>query len=129
MNLRMKRTDINRLFRRFSVIAGIIIDVSLSYLAQKLDLPLYLDTVGTITVTLLCGVLPGVLTAMVSNLACCLFSENALYYSIINVLIAVCTAWIFHGENRGRLRRIPPPPRTGRARSYSTPRATWWASW
>ncbi|MCR4791822.1 MAG: HD domain-containing protein [Lachnospiraceae bacterium] len=48
---------------------------------------------GTIAVTAIGGLFPGIITAAVTNLLCCLFNSFSLYYVLINVMIAVFTAW------------------------------------
>ncbi len=51
----------------FSV-AGILLNVCLNYLALKMDIPMYLDTVGTIFVTFLGGVLPGIIVSLITSM-------------------------------------------------------------
>ena len=85
-----------------AVVVCVIINVVLTYAVNKVGLPLYLDTIGTIFVTALAGVVPGLFTAVATNVVCSLFNENALYYSIINVLIALLTAWF---TRQGKFRR------------------------
>ncbi len=92
--------DLNRygIYRKLSVPVGVLLNVALAFLAQALHLPLYLDTAGTIGVTAVAGVLPGVITAVLTNALCSFFNDKALYYSIFNVLVAVATYWfITHG--------------------------------
>jgi response regulator RpfG family c-di-GMP phosphodiesterase len=72
---------------------GIVVNTILAFLTYHFGLPIYLDTVGTITVSAVAGMFPGILTAVLSNLLCSIFNDNALYYSIISVLVAVATAW------------------------------------
>ena len=60
----------------------------------KLGLPLFLDTVGTIVVSALSGMLLlGILTAVISNVVCSIFNEAALYLAFFNALIAFFTVW------------------------------------
>ena len=51
----------------FLCMAGIAVNLLLSTLAAKLELPLYLDTVGSITVAVLGGSLPGVIVGFATN--------------------------------------------------------------
>ncbi len=81
--------------RQFALVAtGTLINVLLSFLMFKLGLPLFLDTVGTIVVSALSGMLLlGILTAVISNVVCSIFNEAALYLAFFNALIAIFTVW------------------------------------
>lgn len=81
--------------RQFVLVAtGTLINVLLSFLMFKLGLPLFLDTVGTIVVSALSGMLLlGILTAVISNVVCSIFNEAALYLAFFNALIAFFTVW------------------------------------
>ena len=89
-----------------SVIIGIAVNVGIAFGVQKLGLPLYLDTIGTVVTAALGGVLPGVTTAVLSNVVCSVFDENALYYSIINVIIAILSALYFQRKRSGKKANI-----------------------
>ncbi len=80
------------LYRRIAVFIGIAVNVLLSFVMHRFGLPLYLDCIGTIAVSAIGGALPGFVTAVLSNVFCSFFNENALYYSVISVLIALITA-------------------------------------
>ncbi len=86
------------------VILGIGLNTALSFLMFHYDLPLYLDTAGTVVVSCLAGVFPGIITALGTNFFCLLFNESAAYYSILNVLIAIATSWFYR---RDRLKKGP----------------------
>ena len=79
--------------RALSVICGIIINVVLAYPVYRSGLSMYLDTIGTISVACIGGALPGILTAVATNVLCTVFNENAVYFSVLNVLIAICAAY------------------------------------
>ena len=66
----------------------------LNALVTALDLPLYLDTVGTVTAAVIGGYLPGVLVGFVTNLIKSLTDSSSLYYGFLNVLIAFFAAMI-----------------------------------
>ncbi len=57
-----------------------------------LNLPFYLDSAGTIGVAFLGGAFPAIITAVLTNGICSLFNPYSLYYSLISILIAMCTA-------------------------------------
>ena len=85
--------DRNRINRGLLIGAGIAVNVLLSYIMNRLGLPLFFDTVGTIAVAALGGFFPGIFTAVVTNVICTLFNNNAIYFSAINALIALYTTW------------------------------------
>ena len=92
MKFHLQKADHNGLYRWISVAAGVLINILFSYIPYKTGIPLYLDTVGTLFVTVLSGVFPGVLTAVLSNAVCSMFNDNSLYFSFISVLIALITS-------------------------------------
>jgi len=81
-----------------AVISAVTLNVLLSRLTQALGLPLYLDTIGTIFTAGQCGLFYGILTALSTNIICGFFKESALYFSIINILTALCTEKIFRHQ-------------------------------
>ncbi len=92
MKFHLHKKDHNSTYRWLSVAVGVVINVLFAYIPYKTGIPLYLDTVGVLFVTVLSGVFPGVLTAVLSNAACSMFSDNTLYFSFISVLIALITS-------------------------------------
>ncbi len=76
-----------------SILAGIVVNVLLSFVSFKNDLPLYFDTVGTVGVAAVCGLFPGIVTAFFTNVICTFFNHEAIYFGLVNILIAVYTAW------------------------------------
>lgn len=83
------------------IFSGVLINVGMSYLVYKLHLPLYLDTIGTISVSAVAGFFPGIATAMLTNMICGSFNTFSVYFAILNVLIAIVSA-IFSAKNRFR---------------------------
>ena len=84
--LRVERV---RLKRDAVIIGGIALNVLLPLLVQKLGLPVYLDTVGTVFTAWACGPLPAILTALASNILCISFSRMSAYFVIVNICIAI----------------------------------------
>ncbi|MCR4999054.1 MAG: HD domain-containing protein [Lachnospiraceae bacterium] len=78
--------------RVLTIVCGVLVNASLSYLIFRYQIPMYFDTIGTIGVAALAGVFPGFLTAMLTNVFCGLFNPMSIYYSTINILIAAVTA-------------------------------------
>ena len=78
---------------------GVIINVFLAKAVKPQGLPLYMDTFGTVLVSLLGGPLPGVLTALFTSLIRgALYSWMHIYFCVISVFVAVLTAWF---KNKG----------------------------
>lgn len=73
---------------------GIILNVLLSYFMFRMNLPLFLDTVGTIAVVAFSGMLfTGIVTAVISSALCSFFFEPALYMAFFNAMIAIIAVW------------------------------------
>ncbi len=79
--------------RRYLVAGGIALNVILAFVEHLLDLPLYMDTVGTVVVATLGGLYPGIVTAVCTNALCLFFNPDAPYFVLVNILIAIYTAW------------------------------------
>ncbi|MCR5103502.1 MAG: HD domain-containing protein [Eubacterium sp.] len=96
----------NNLRRNIFTIFGMLFNVLMAFLMYKTGLPFYFDTIGTIVVTVLGGVFPGILTAVMSNVLCSLFNPHALYFTVINAIIALCTSWIVNRSNKNKVFRL-----------------------
>ena len=79
--------------RRYLIAGGIALNVILAFVEHLLDLPLYMDTVGTVVVATLGGLYPGIVTAVCTNALCLFFNPDAPYFVLVNILIAIYTAW------------------------------------
>ena len=69
-------------------IAGVVLNLLCSAIVSALKLPLYLDTVGTITVAVIGGYLPGVTVGFITNILKSISDPSSLYYGTLNVIIA-----------------------------------------
>lgn len=74
-------------------IFGIIVNVLMAFLMNRFGLHLFLDTIGTIAVSAMGGLFPGIFTAVATNAICALFSFNYIYYGFVNAIVAILTAW------------------------------------
>ncbi len=106
MRIRFKeiRPGINQLM--ITTVAGIFINVVLSFLVEQFELPLYIDTIGTIGVTILGGVFPGIVSAVATNIICTLFNSDALFFTFINVVVALCVEWYVRNKNLKKLSNV-----------------------
>ncbi len=89
------------------VALGIAVNVLLSFLSIHFDLPLWFDTIGTIAVSMLGGVLPGITTAVGTNVLCSFFNPSSLYYTLVGVLISIATTWfVWNGRYKKKVRIV-----------------------
>lgn len=89
----------------FSIL-GIILNLGVSQLATKVGIPMYFDTIGTIFVAILGGALPGIITGMVTNIIINIFNPGSIYFSIINVVIAMLASWYFRFSKSTKVLRV-----------------------
>ncbi|WP_197027042.1 response regulator [Butyrivibrio sp. MC2021] len=82
-------------------ILGVFINVISMELDYAYDLPLYLNVIGTIVVARECGLFFSILTALTSNIITGTFYEYSVYFSIVNVLVAIMTS-MFYYRRRGK---------------------------
>lgn len=76
------------------ILLAIFINLGGKLVALNLNIPLYLDTAGTILCALLCGYLPSIFVALVTNFISMVINEKSIYYDAINILIALSTVFI-----------------------------------
>ena len=79
------------------IVVSVLVNVLLSKFIGDTALPLYFDTVGTIAATALGGIIPGIITAFVTNVINSLRDNEAIYYASLNMLIAIMSS-IYFGE-------------------------------
>jgi energy-coupling factor transport system substrate-specific component len=78
----------------FLIPIGIAINFIGGQIAILLRLPLYLDAIGTIVVGAICGVWPGVIVGLVSNVLNSISSPITLFYAVLNILFGISAAWL-----------------------------------
>ena len=72
---------------------GLLINVLGVKLALGLNLPLYLDNIGSALAAALGGFIPGIVVGFFTNLVNGIGNYTTTYYGSLTVLIAVCSAW------------------------------------
>lgn len=79
------------LYIKMAIICLIGISVNLlgSLVVDYFKWPLYFDSTGTILVAVMSGYLPGIIVGLVTNLIKGIFNTADIYYSLVNVLIAI----------------------------------------
>lgn len=75
-----------------TVAVGVFINVLAALVMYMLNIPLYLDVIGTIAVAFLAGSVPALIVAVFSNWLCSFINNMAIYYTVISVLIAVLSS-------------------------------------
>ena len=53
-----------------TIVGGIFVNIVFAYLADKLNIPLFLDVIGTIGVAFVAGAFPALMVAVFTNLFC-----------------------------------------------------------
>lgn len=77
----------------FAVIC-FLLNIVGALLATTLKLPVYFDSLGTILVSIVGGYVPGIAVGYATNVVKTVFISGSMYYGIVNVLIAIITAWL-----------------------------------
>lgn len=72
---------------------AILINMIGVLIVSLLHIPLYLDTIGTITVSVCGGYLPGIIVGFFTNLIKGTIKSEHMYYALINMLTAVITSY------------------------------------
>ena len=73
-------------------VCGILINLAGLSLARSTQIPLYLDAIGTILVSITGGYLPGIAVGFLTNMLTGFIDSANPYYAILNVLIALFAA-------------------------------------
>ncbi|MBR5361440.1 MAG: diguanylate cyclase, partial [Lachnospiraceae bacterium] len=105
-NSRTHRSNNDNMLRALAIMIGIAVNFVCACGAFGIDLPIYLDTAGTIVVAALGGVFPGIAVAVATNIACTIFNPEAVYFSIVNALIAIFTVWYVKNKPSHKAKNI-----------------------
>lgn len=89
-----------RIFTIVFTITGISINYLCSYLAGLIAFPLYLDSLLTIAVTALCGLVPGIVCAVGSNVLLCIFANTGILFTLCHISTAVVAHLVFYFERK-----------------------------
>ena len=77
----------------FICIASLVLNLIGSAIAETFNLPLYLDTSGTIFIAALGGYVPGIAVGFFTNLLKAIFESSEMYYCTVSILVAIVTAF------------------------------------
>ena len=98
-----KKTVRNRVFKMLGLCAlGIGLNLLGNFVVRYFEWPLYLDSLGTVLVSVMSGYLPGVLIGLLTNLIMGLYDSVSIYYAVVNVLFAIAASWF---TRKGLLRK------------------------
>ena len=73
------------------IICGVAVNLLGSFIAEQLDIKLFLDSIGTVIASILGGALPGICVGLITNFSKSYSDPTSLFYATLNVLIAVCS--------------------------------------
>ncbi len=90
---RQEKTKKGVFYRMIVIMAAVLLNVILSFINDRIGMPIYLDTIGTIAVAVIGGFFPGVITGVLTNLFCSVFASSSVYYAFLNALIAILTVY------------------------------------
>lgn len=85
------------------MMCGTALNFLLSALIRYTDLPFYIDTVGTIVVTATGGVVPGIITALLTNIINFTLDGESIFYASLNILISLITGYFYES---GKIRKF-----------------------
>ena len=85
------------------IIIGVLINVIFPRFVIAIHAPLYLDNIGSVIVAALGGIVPGMITAFVSNYLGYFGEASAIMFGILTVIMSIIAAYI---SERGLLRRF-----------------------
>ena len=72
---------------------GILLNFLGSFISARTGIPLYLDAIGTVPVAVIGGYMPGLFTSVVSSLLKGFMDPPSIYYSVLNVMIALTSSY------------------------------------
>lgn len=88
------------------IAVGIFINLAGANITAAFSLPLYLDCIGTVVASVLGGFLPGIAVGFLTNIIKSFSDPSALYYGVLNVLIAVVSAYFADKKRLKKLKNI-----------------------
>ncbi len=82
--------------KKFLIIcgAGLILNLAFSFAAKALNLPVFLDTTGTIFIAALGGYMPGIAVGFCTNLIKAFVDPVQMYFSTVSIMVAIFTTFL-----------------------------------
>lgn len=78
----------------FLIPIGIAVNFICGQIVLLLKLPIYLDSIGTITVGALCGGIPGALVGTITNLLISVSNPTTMAYVILNIIFGLLAGYL-----------------------------------
>lgn len=78
---------------------AVFVNYAGSKLAEHISFPLYLDSLLTIGVVALCGLIPGIICAFLSNVVLSITTHSTLLFSICHICTAIVAWLVFFVED------------------------------
>ncbi len=88
-------------------VLGIAVNYAGARAAKALEIPLFLDCIGSALCAALGGYIPGIIVGFFTNLINSTNDISSMYYGSLNVLIAVCSAFFAQRGDYGKLKKLP----------------------
>ena len=74
--------------------AAIALNLFGSFIAKTFELPLYLDTGGTILIAMMSGYVPAIVVGFATNFLASFVDESEMYYCSVSIFIAIYTTFL-----------------------------------
>ncbi len=108
MKLHPHNLDKSSMHRVICTVIAVLLNVIPAYIVYRYHLPIYIDTIGTIFISAICGVFSGLITAVVTNAIASAFNPYSLYYMLLSIFIAIFVSWMARKEKYKKKRNFIP---------------------
>lgn len=97
---KIEREDYKKVLYRYLTLLSIVINIIGAYLVLNLNLPVYLDSVGTILAAILMGPVVGAFVGLATHFSLGVFMGPVyFYFAVVNGAIGLITGYIFKKHN------------------------------
>ena len=74
--------------------AAIVLNLCGAFVARHFELPLYLDTVGTVLIAMMSGYVPGIVVGFATHFFASFADESEMYYCSVSIFVAIYTTFL-----------------------------------
>ena len=75
-------------------VAAIALNLFGAFITRSFDLPLYLDTVGTVSIAMMSGYVPAIVVGFVTHFLSSFVDEAEMYYCSVSIFVAIYTTFL-----------------------------------
>ncbi len=75
-------------------VVAIVLNLCGAFVAKTLELPLYLDTGGTVLIAMMSGYVPGIVVGFVTHFLASFVDEAEMYYCSVSIFVAIYTTFL-----------------------------------